>query len=165
MIQKAIGYVSSTARDKGLDVNSHLQPDVPIALIGNGNRLLQVLRHLLQNAVKFTESGTVTLHVARESGTKEESVLQFSVRDTGTGIPRDQQENIFHHFTQLEAALTRKHGGLGLGLTVCKRYVPLIGGRIWLESEEGRGSTFYFTACFGIGQIQGLKSDPTPSSS
>ena len=151
LVLETIDTVAPEAEEKRLALTSQIDPDIPERLIGNGKRLRQVLRHLLQNAVRFTDMGAVFLEVTKETSSPEGVILRFSVRDTGIGVPADKQEIIFQHFTQLESVLTRKHGGLGLGLTVCKEYVPLMGGRIWMESEEGLGSVFHFTASFGVG--------------
>src|SRR4030095_1451660 len=109
-------------------------------------RLRQILVNLLGNAIKFTDRGEVVLRVARESGTAQDVVLHFSVKDTGVVIPFDRQQSIFEAFTQADGSVTRKYGGTGLGLTISARLVQLMGGRIWLESEPGRGSSFHFTA-------------------
>ena len=172
LVREVMDTVVPEAKKKDLVLTSKVDPDIPERLIGNGRRLRQVLRHLMENAVKFTENGAVFLEVARETSpperetspperetspperetsSSEEVMLRFSVQDTGVGVPADKQERIFQRFTQLEPVLTRKHGGLGLGLTICKEYVPLMGGRIWMESAEGQGSLFHFTARFGIG--------------
>lgn len=150
LIQDVIETVTPKIQEKKLTLSHTIAPGVSELLTGDNKRLHQVLKHLLHNAAKFTEKGTLSLEVVKEPSPPNKEILHFSVRDTGIGIPPDKQEHIFEHFTQLEPSLTRKQGGLGLGLTICKRFVPLLGGRIWLESEVGQGSVFHFTACFNI---------------
>jgi two-component system, sensor histidine kinase and response regulator len=150
---------------KGLELVCHVQPDVPDALIGDAGRLRQVLLNLIGNAIKFTERGEVVVLVERmkdEGGRMKEdsessdfilhpsSFILFSVRDTGIGIPRDKQETIFRAFEQEDTSTTRRFGGTGLGLSISARLVALMGGAISVESEPGRGSTFTFTARFGL---------------
>ena len=133
------------ASQKGLELACHLLPDVPDSLVGDPGRLRQVLVNLLGNAVKFTDTGEIVLHV--ESSREAEAVwLHFAVSDTGIGIAPDKQEHIFESFTQVDGSTTRKYGGTGLGLTIVARLVGLMGGRVWVESDVGRGSTFHFTA-------------------
>ena len=109
----------------------------------------QILVNLLGNAIKFTEHGEVVLRVTREAATSQkEVVLHFSVKDSGVGIPRDRQKSIFEAFTQADGSTTRTYGGTGLGLTISSQLVELMGGRLWLESEVGKGSTFHFTVNF-----------------
>ena len=152
-MQKIMDAVSPLAHEKGLTLTSQIDPDIPPFLIGDDRRLGQVLLHLLKNAVKFTDSGSIVLEVTREGHSPSEETLRFTIRDTGIGIPADKQETIFQHFTQLESPYTRTHEGIGLGLTICKRFVPLMGGRIHVESELGRGSVFHFAARFGTGSV------------
>jgi two-component system, sensor histidine kinase and response regulator len=155
------------AHRKGLELIYQVQPDVPDALIGDAGRLRQVLLNLAGNAVKFTDEGEVVVRVGLDKetgrqGDKEEEEsdgsvslspglpvsLSFEVRDTGIGIPSDQQERIFHAFEQEDTSTTRKYGGTGLGLTIAARLVALMGGQISVDSAPGRGSTFAFTARF-----------------
>ena len=125
---------------------------LPDALVGDAGRLRQVLLNLVGNAIKFTEEGEVVVRVevAGEAAPEGEVGLHFTVRDTGIGIPRDQQERIFRAFEQEDSSTTRRYGGTGLGLTIAARLVALMGGRITVESEPGRGSTFAFTARLGL---------------
>jgi PAS domain S-box-containing protein len=138
------------AHRKGLELVCQVQPDVPDALIGDAGRLRQVLLNLVGNAIKFTEDGEVIVTVdAAESAPAGDLGVRFTVRDTGIGIPREKQATIFRAFEQEDTSTTRKYGGTGLGLTIAARLVSLMGGRIGVESEPGRGSTFAFTARFG----------------
>jgi PAS domain S-box-containing protein len=145
------------AHKKGLELIYQVQPDVPDALVGDAGRLRQVLLNLTGNAVKFTDDGEVVVRVELNQGdgrplapgAEEEVGLRFTVRDTGIGIPPDQQERIFRAFEQEDTSTTRKYGGTGLGLTIASRLVALMGGTITVDSAPGQGSTFAFTARFG----------------
>ena len=150
LIGKAAEIMSSRANAQGLELICHSSPDVPCNLLGDPKRLHQILVNLIGNAVKFTERGEVVLRVENDPVSKEPGVLRFSVADTGTGIPADKLDRIFERFTQVHPSLTRKYGGTGLGLAISKQLVELMGGRIWAESTIGQGSTFYFTARFGV---------------
>jgi two-component system sensor histidine kinase/response regulator len=137
------------AQQKCLELIVDIGPDVPHTLRGDPGRLRQILVNLLGNAIKFTHQGEVVLRVTRDPATPQEDVvLQFSVRDTGVGIPVHRQKSVFEAFTQADSSTTRTYGGTGLGLTISSQLVQLMGGRLWMESEEGRGSTFHFTARF-----------------
>jgi two-component system sensor histidine kinase/response regulator len=137
------------AHEKGLEFALHIAPGVSDALVGDSGRLRQVIVNLLGNAIKFTAQGEVVVEVTEEDPAAELAVLHFAVRDTGIGVPREQHERIFDAFSQADGSTTRQYGGTGLGLTISAKLVRLMGGRIWLESELGRGSTFHFTAPFG----------------
>ena len=143
------------ARAKGIDIALSVAPNVPRYLVGDPGRLRQVLLNLAGNAVKFTEQGGVQLEVActktgkpGPGGRNDRVELEFSVRDTGIGIPPEKQETIFEGFSQADASITRKYGGTGLGLTIAKALVELMGGNIRVRSELGAGSVFQFTATF-----------------
>jgi two-component system, sensor histidine kinase and response regulator len=140
------------AHEKGLELLFRILPEVPTSLVGDPLRLRQILVNLLGNAIKFTEHGEVVLTVENDTDANGLVALRFSVRDTGIGIPEDQIDSVFQSFTQADSSTTRRFGGSGLGLAIARRLVELMNGRIWVESEAGRGSTFYFTACFRIGQ-------------
>lgn len=152
----ALDTLSLRAHQKGLELAYHVESHVPDALIGDPVRLRQVVMNLVGNAVKFTEHGEVVVDVsggpAVGDGCDPHDIdLHFQVRDTGIGVPPDKQAAIFDPFTQADSSTTRRYGGTGLGLTICTRLVQLMGGRIWLDSEVGRGSTFHFTARFKEG--------------
>jgi len=123
--------------------------DVPALVVGDPGRLRQVLVNLLGNGIKFTDQGEVVVAVERESAAADTVTLHFAVRDTGVGIAASKQRQVFDAFVQADSSTTRRYGGTGLGLTIATRLVELMGGRIWLESMESRGSTFHFTARFG----------------
>ena len=147
-VATAVKLLSARAQMKGLELSFDIRPGVPTALLGDPGRLRQVITNLMANAIKFTEHGAVTLVVAAETQTAHAAMLQFSVSDTGIGIPKDRQEAIFKPFIQADGSTTRKYGGTGLGLAISTNLVALLGGRIWLESEPGKGSTFHFTVPF-----------------
>ncbi|HEX4129573.1 MAG TPA: response regulator [Pirellulales bacterium] len=154
----ALRPLAVRAEMKGLELVCRVRPDVPALLVGDFARLRQVIMNLVVNAIKFTDHGEVVVEVAERERHGDEatiphaafSVLQFTVRDTGIGIPRDKQELIFGPFMQADTSTTRKYGGTGLGLTIASRLVELMGGHIWLDSEVQRGSQFHFTACFDL---------------
>jgi PAS domain S-box-containing protein len=133
------------AEQKGLELTVDILPEVPDHLIGDPMRLRQILINLADNAIKFTESGDVMLRVAVESATEIEHCLHFSVSDSGIGIPAAKQALIFKAFTQADNSTTRTHGGTGLGLAIASQLVQAMGGRIWVESTVGKGTTFHFT--------------------
>jgi len=139
------------AHDRGLELVCQVEADVPDALLGDSLRLRQILVNLLSNAIKFTEVGEIELRVGFEKGEDAQIELHFSVRDTGIGITPEQRQHIFEAFTQADASTTRRYGGTGLGLAISHQLVQLMGGRIWVESAEGKGSTFHFTARFERG--------------
>ncbi len=156
--EAAVRMFSARVREKKLALRCDIASDVPDALLGDDLRLRQVLANLLGNAVKFTAQGQVSLSVSISRRLPENRIcVQFSVRDTGPGIPQDLQELIFEPFRQADASTTRRFGGTGLGLTICSRLVTLMGGRIWLESTPPNGSAFHFTAGFGISSKPRLK--------
>ena len=128
----------------------HVDSQVVDRVAGDPVRLRQIIVNLIGNAIKFTSTGGVTLSVQRESQDAEHIIVRFSVTDTGIGIPLEMQKEIFSSFTQADNSITRKYGGTGLGLTISRRLVELLGGRIWVESEPGNGSSFHFTARLGL---------------
>ncbi|MDY6909720.1 MAG: response regulator [Thermodesulfobacteriota bacterium] len=136
------------AHEKGLELACLIHHDVPSQLRGDPWRLRQVLLNLAGNAVKFTEKGEVVIRVTLENEREEETEVRFSVTDTGIGIPPDRRSGLFQSFTQVDASITRKYGGTGLGLAISKGLAEMMGGRIGVESEPGKGSVFWFTAVF-----------------
>jgi two-component system sensor histidine kinase EvgS len=148
VVEQAVTMLASRAEAKQLELNTAIDPAVPTGLVGDPTRLRQVILNLLSNAIKFTEQGAVKLTVRTEQLSERGVVLHFAVSDTGTGIPQDKQALIMESFTQADGSIARKHGGTGLGLAISQRLVQRFGGRLWLESEVGRGSTFHFTANF-----------------
>ena len=150
LVENTAEFFGGRSHSKGLELNCHLVPDVPTALIGDPLYLRQVLTNLVSNAIKFTEKGEVVLHIESDPEAKEAGHLLFRVSDTGIGMPQEKLGTIFDHFAQAEHSTTREYGGTGLGLSISRRLVELMGGRIWVESAVGEGSTFYFTGSFGI---------------
>jgi signal transduction histidine kinase/ligand-binding sensor domain-containing protein/DNA-binding response OmpR family regulator len=142
------------AHERGLELLWHVAADVPHRIVGDPGRLRQIVVNLGGNAVKFTERGEVLVDVGLEARAPEDVVLRFAVKDTGIGIPPEKQQLIFEAFAQADGSSTRNYGGTGLGLTICSRLIDLMGGRIWVESEVGKGSTFHFTASFGVDPAQ-----------
>ncbi len=136
------------AHEKDLELALWVQPDVPDTLIGDPTRLRQILFNLVGNSIKFTDKGEVVVHVGLEPDDSDKAKLHFAVVDTGIGIPPEKRKIIFEAFAQAEKATTRRFGGTGLGLTISSKLVAIMGGRMWVESEMGKGSTFHFTLNF-----------------
>jgi signal transduction histidine kinase/DNA-binding response OmpR family regulator/HPt (histidine-containing phosphotransfer) domain-containing protein len=155
VISSVTTLTAQKAYDKGLEFLAHVAPGIPEHLLGDPFRLGQILTNLVNNAVKFTEKGEIRLNIELLERTGDKVQLKCSVRDTGMGMTPDQSARLFQPFTQADMSTTRKHGGTGLGLTICRRLVELMGGRIWLESEPGAGTTFFFTAWLDVGQATG----------
>jgi len=152
-IEIVMEMVGPRAREKGLVLYCDIADGLPEGLVGDSTRLRQVLLNLLGNAVKFTNAGQVSLHVTQEKGIGLAPALRFTVSDTGIGIPVNKIAQIFERFVQADTSTTRRFGGSGLGLTISKRLVELMGGRIWVESEADRGSVFSFTLPQEIWQV------------
>ncbi|MGZ8695384.1 MAG: response regulator, partial [Gaiellaceae bacterium] len=144
-VESAMGLVAPASAEKALDLAYVLAPAAPEALVGDAARLRQILLNLLNNAVKFTESGEIVLTVDAEPLDGAHHRVHFSVRDTGIGIPGDRLETLFESFTQVDASTTRRYGGTGLGLAISRRLAEAMGGEIWADSRLGEGSTFHFT--------------------
>lgn len=138
------------AQEKGLSLVGCARPDVPELLVGDAQRLRQIIGQLLDNAVKFTERGSIEVELQMDLRLKDAALMHCSVKDTGIGIPPEQQVLIFDVFTQGDGSLTRRHGGTGLGLTISSRLAARMGGRIWVDSEPGTGSKFHFTFRHGV---------------
>ncbi|MDX8521494.1 GAF domain-containing protein [Mesorhizobium dulcispinae] len=154
-LESAIDLIAPRTAEKGLDLGYVVEPGTPETIVADSNRLRQVLINLLNNAVKFTERGEVVLSVmevpskaadsSQQEGGRKMCTLQFSVRDTGIGIAKDRMDRLFKSFSQVDASTTRRYGGTGLGLAISRRLVELMGGEVWVESVEGKGTTFFFT--------------------
>jgi PAS domain S-box-containing protein len=146
----AASILALKAHDKRLELAIHAFSDVPDNIIGDPGRLRQIIINLVGNAIKFTDQGEIVVRAERESSSKNELVLHISVSDTGIGIPKDKQLTIFDAFVQGDGSTSRKYGGTGLGLAISRQLIRMMHGRIWVESEIGHGSTFHFTAAFGV---------------
>ena len=146
VITDTINLLSLSAHEKALKLVSSIDSNVPMALNGDPVRLRQAITNLVSNAVKFTTKGSVTLQVQKEAEEENSVTLRFLVKDTGIGIAANKLKQIFHPFTQADSSITRTYGGTGLGLTICRRLAEMMGGSIGVESTEGEGSTFWFTA-------------------
>ena len=155
VISTVTTLTAQKAHEKGLEFLAHVIPGIPENLRGDPLRLGQILTNFVNNAVKFTEHGEIRLTIELLERTGEKAQLKFSVRDTGIGMTTEQSAKLFQPFTQADMSTTRTHGGTGLGLTICRRLVELMGGRIWLESEPGAGSTFFFTVWIEVGEAKG----------
>ena len=147
---EAMMALSFRAHEKGLELVYEVQPEVPEALQGDPGRIRQILVNLVGNAIKFTEHGEIFVCVDERLPGSVTTVLHFAVKDTGVGIPIEQQEKVFDAFSQADGSMTRKYGGTGLGLTICMRLAEMMGGRVWLESQPGQGSTFHFTVQLAV---------------
>ncbi|HTC36480.1 MAG TPA: ATP-binding protein [Bryobacteraceae bacterium] len=148
-LAQTVKPLSIRAQQKGLDFSLQVDPQVVDLVAGDPVRLRQIIVNLVGNAIKFTSTGGVTISVRREPHSGEGSMVRFTVKDSGIGIPAERQKEIFSSFTQGDNSTTRKYGGTGLGLTISYRLTEMLGGRIWVESEPGKGSAFHFTARFG----------------
>ena len=143
-VEGALDIVAPRASEKHVELGCLVGEDVPAGIVGDAARLRQVLLNLLSNAVKFTEEGEVVVPRRRRAGrTRARTASHLAVRDTGIGIPPDRMDRLFESFSQVDASTTRRYGGTGLGLAISRRLVELMGGTMWAESEEGKGSTFH----------------------
>lgn len=160
VLERAIEILAMRASEKGVELACHLAPDIPCALIGDPHRLTQILINLLGNALKFTDQGSVVLNIVNDPQSSTRSTIQFSVSDTGIGIPAEKLTTIFDSFTQAHSSTARTYGGTGLGLAISKHLVERMGGRIWGESAVGVGSTFHCVIPF---QAQTSPAPPAPT--
>ena len=151
LVEKTIEMLSVRAEQKGLALIYQISPSTPVNLVGDPTRLQQVLLNLLGNAIKFTEKGEVSLYVSPDGDSCAPGALRFKISDTGIGIPSGKLSHVFERFTQADSSTTRRYGGTGLGLTISRRLVELMAGRIWVESTPGKGSIFSFAAPLEIG--------------
>jgi PAS domain S-box-containing protein len=149
-VEDSVKLLAPRADQKGLDLSCRIAPDVPNAVVGDPGRLRQILLNLVGNAIKFTDEGEVAVSVSVDERGTDHVRLRFTVRDTGIGIPEDKQWEIFGAFVQADASTTRKYGGTGLGLTISTQLVEMMDGRMWLDSEVGKGTNFHFVVRFGL---------------
>jgi PAS domain S-box-containing protein len=165
-IESTLQTLALRASDKGLELISHIFPDVPDALVGDPMRIRQIILNLVNNAIKFTDAGEVILRIEKDSMNKSEVVLRCSVSDTGIGIPEEKQKLIFDSFAQADGSMTRQYGGTGLGLAITSKLIQMMNGRIWAESslkekscqEGGPGSVFHFFIELGVQKEPSKKS-------
>lgn len=160
-VEEVSSLFSAKAQEKNLNFHSTLCSDVPDQVIGDFNRLRQILMNLLSNAVKFTSQGKVSVAVSGEGCSETRNVIHFIIQDTGIGFPKEKAAHLFQPFRQLDASTTRKFGGTGLGLAICKRLIDAMKGRIYVESEPRVGSTFHLFLPFEIATAPGPASPPT----
>ena len=152
-----LSTLENRARQRGLKLSHWIAPEVPVRVRADQGRLRQVLMNLVGNAIKFTQEGEISVKVDLKSDQGSEAMLRVEVRDTGVGVPLDKLRSIFEPFTQAEGSTARKYGGTGLGLSICRKIVALLDGEIWIESEEGHGSTFGFTARITMDEVSGAE--------
>ena len=150
VLNEIVKRTAPRARAKGLRFVCHARPEVPEVVIGDPEGIRQIMGHLINNAIKFTERGEIVIEMGAEMALRGGILLHCSVADTGTGIPVEKQKSIFDVFTQGDGSSTRAYGGVGLGLTISSRLVEKMGGRIWVDSELGSGSKFHFTFRQGV---------------
>jgi PAS domain S-box-containing protein len=165
LVDDAVGLLRPLAADKGLHVEASCAADVPVRVLADGGRLRQVLLNLAGNAVKFTDEGRVSIAVTVVAATRERVRLQWSVSDTGIGIPAEQIPLVFEKFTQLEGAAERRTNGTGLGLSICRRLIDLMGGTIQVASQPAKGSRFWFDVEVPFAGQERLTAPPTPQAS
>ena len=168
-VESIIDTFSAKTEEKGLEFSCFIDPEVPSLLCGDPGRLRQVLINFVNNAIKFTSDGEVAISANLAEETESHATVRFDVRDTGIGIPADRVDRLFKIFSQVDASTTRKYGGTGLGLVISKQIAGLMGGQIGVESEDGKGSTFWFTVVLekqpldqqqeliGLGNIENLR--------
>ena len=156
-LETTLKTLAIRADEKGLELLCEVAPEVPEIVRGDSGRLRQVIMNLTGNAIKFTDKGEVALKVQVEATHEHDHTLRFTVADSGIGVPKEKLQLIFAPFSQADSSTTRKYGGTGLGLTISSRLVEMMGGKIWVESELGRGSQFHFTALVGIADKKAIE--------
>ncbi len=162
-IENLVSLMQVKVQEKGLELMVSIDPDVPRGLSGDPLRLGQILINLVNNSVKFTDSGEIVVRIGVDQRDQENVTLHYSVSDTGIGMTPDQVKNLFQSFSQADASTTRKYGGTGLGLSICKQLTQMMGGEIWVESESGQGSTFHFTTRMALNaDADSLHLEPDP---
>jgi signal transduction histidine kinase len=173
LVSETARVFENHARQKGLSFACEISPEIPAEVTGDPARLRQILVNLLGNALKFTPAGSVLIRASVESSETDRIQIRFSVKDTGIGIPKEKQSVIFQPFAQADGSMTRKYGGTGLGLSISMRLVEMMGGRMWMASEPGKGSTFHFSVRFtrseadqqpAVNELLGVR-NPSPSPS
>ena len=160
LVEDTMKPLALLAHKKGLELIADVAADVPAGIVGDPGRIGQVIANLVGNAIKFTEHGHVLVQVRCDEQIGDRAQLTFSVSDTGIGIPHSKHSTIFEAFSQADGSTTRRFGGTGLGLTISSTLVRLMGGRIWVDSDPGRGSTFQFTASFALADLPSRSYDP-----
>ncbi len=162
---EALDIIVSKAEEKNIELVQIVEKNVPGSIIGDITRLRQIMVNLLNNAVKFTEKGEIVLGANAKKIDSNKYEIHITVKDTGIGIPKDRMDRLFKSFSQLDASTTRRYGGTGLGLTISKELCEMMGGKIWVESEEGKGSTFHFTIKVKAAQTHpaDYMEDPSPA--
>jgi len=156
-LESTLKTLALRADEKGLELMCEVAPEVPEVVRGDSTRLRQIVINLVGNAIKFTDKGEIAVKVQIESKENGDCICRFTVADTGIGVPENKRELIFAPFSQADTSTTRKYGGTGLGLTISTRLVQMMGGRIWVESEMGRGSQFHFTVRLGASEAKEIK--------
>jgi two-component system, sensor histidine kinase and response regulator len=157
-VEEALKIFATAADEKGLELLCDIAPDVPEQVTGDPGRLRQIVLNLVSNAIKFTSRGEIAVRLEVDGGGKDETIIRFTVADTGIGIAAEKQASIFSPFTQADTSTTRQYGGTGLGLTISERMAGMMGGRLWLESEVGIGTQFHFTVRLKVRE-QGMDAD------
>lgn len=148
LVSETAQVFETQAKEKGLSLGCDISPEIPRQVTGDPARLRQILVNLLGNALKFTPAGRVLIRATVESKNSREILVRFAVSDTGIGIAKEKHSLIFQPFAQADGSMTRKYGGPGLGLSIALRLVQMMGGKMWLASEPGKGSTFHFSVRF-----------------
>ncbi len=163
-IEASLNLEAVYADGKGLNLAYEIDEDTPKEIMGDASKLRQILANLIDNAVKFTDTGEITISVSSKRAAKGGAhEILFAIRDTGIGIPREKMSNLFQSFSQVDSSTTRKYGGTGLGLAISKHLVEMMGGRIWVESQVCHGSTFYFTILAKEAFTKSIKRNELPT--